>query len=202
MRTRWAFKDGCHGNRAAGAPNVCETGRQQNVIAHTHTRFKRFTATLPPCGRSGERLQTQQTKGGVGDQPGSSLMDPRDTRRTFLPPLLLFQTEMFIQTTERMPERTVTAATFSFRVGGGGHRFVWWRRLIYCLDTSVLWLWGGWDGGASRKALARVRSNHRFWQQGQQKPAALSHGTRKETIKKDALTVGSIHMQYNVSLSD
>lgn len=27
----------------------------------------------------------------------------------------------------------------------------------------------------------------------------LSHKTRKETIKKDALTVGSIHMQYNVS---
>lgn len=159
MRTRWAFKDGCHGNRAAGAPNVCDTGRQQNVMARAHTRDSSVSRRhCPLVADRGEGLQTQQTKGGVGDQPGSSLMDPsfrsaqRDTRRTFLPPLLLFQTEMFIQTTERMPERTVTAATFSFRVGG--HGFVWWSRLIYCLDTSALWLWL-W-GGEMEELLARL----------------------------------------------
>lgn len=182
MRTRWAFKDGCHGNRAAGAPDAYETGRQQNVIAHTHTHVPSVSQRhCPLVVDRGNIYRRHKLK----DALGSSLMDRSfSTIRTFLPPLLLFQTEMFIQTTERMPERTVTAATFSFRVGGGGHGFVWWRRLIYCLDTSVSWLWGGGDGGASRKALARVRYNHRFWQKGQKKPGALSHGTRKETIKK------------------
>lgn len=47
MRTRWAFKDGCHGNRAAGAPDAYETGRQQNVIAHTHT-FQVFHSDTAP----------------------------------------------------------------------------------------------------------------------------------------------------------
>lgn len=43
-----------------------------------------------------------------------------------------------------------------------------------------------------------------FWRQDRSnsrpdlRELCLSHKTRKETIKKDALTVGSIRMQYNV----
>lgn len=60
----------------------------------------------------------------------------------------------------------------------------------------------GEDGGASHPALARVCYNHWFWQKRTEVThTPLTKNTQRDD-KKDALTVGSIHMQYNVSPSD